>query len=430
MERDQHQPGRGRVAPEVWVVAGVAFAASLAMVLFVFPNQGLAATGGDPYSYGKIARGFLDHGFDKLTRRSAMLYPHLLAVIYWLGGGDFAVEGLQSAFHVATCVLVFSMGRRLYNVRTGLIAGLFTAVHPMLLRYVADLHTETMLVFACTLTVWCAVRFHDRPTVANGILLGAIGMLATLTKGVMLPFLVVYGLVCGVGAVRRGAAGLKPLVAVVAMFVTMAVVVAPWTYRNYKVTGGEFVLLTPGTADAFLRGYIFTRLEFATLQKPPYTDAENESNALFRRIAREAGTTWELDEVVDEQNNGRFMRQMIAEHPFDTMRKVAVGVFTFWYEMTSLKSSLIPATLALASWMLALVGLKRDYVEGRESWLLLLPILVLNLFVATLVPLGRYSAPILPCLAILAAFGADTLISRRALKGAAVAFDLRPQTIS
>jgi hypothetical protein len=35
---------------------------------------------------------------------------------------------------------------------------------------------------------------------------------------------------------------------------------------------------------------------FATLRKPPYTDAENESNAWFRHIARDAGTEWELDE--------------------------------------------------------------------------------------------------------------------------------------
>jgi hypothetical protein len=199
---------------------------------------------------------------------------------------------------------------------------------------------------------------------------------------------------------------------------TMAVIVTPWTYRNYQVSGGKFVLLTPGTADAFLRGYIFTRLEFATLRRPPYIDAENESNALFHRIAREAGTTWEADEVVDEANNQRVMKQMIREHPFDTVRKVLVGLFTFWYEMTSLTNSLVPAILALVGWSLATVGLKRARIEGRPSWLLWLPILVLNVFVATLVPLGRYSVPILPCLSLLAAFGVDTLLMRRAARRA------------
>jgi hypothetical protein len=33
-------------------------------------------------------------------------------------------------------------------------------------------------------------------------------------------------------------------------------------------------------------------------------------------------------------------------------------------------------------------------------------------FVAALIPLGRYSVPILPCLSILAAFGVDTLLNK------------------
>ena len=205
---------------------------------------------------------------------------------------------------------------------------------------------------------------------------------------------------------------MKQLAAGLAVVVTMAAIVAPWTYRNYRVSG-RFVLLTPGTADAFLRGYIFTRLEFATLRKPPYTDAENESNNWFRRIARDAGTTWELDEIVDEDNNKRVAKQMIVQHPLDTARKFFVGLFTFWYEMTSLRNSLIPAGLALASWLLALVGFKRARTEGQPAWLVLLPIVVVNVFVAALIPLGRYSVPILPCLTILAAFGVDTLLGRR-----------------
>jgi hypothetical protein len=285
----------------------------------------------------------------------------------------------------------------------------------MLLRYVADLHMETWLTFWCTFTVWRAVRFNEQPTVKNAILLGVVGVVATLSKGVVLPILGMYGLVWLIRAMRRGGAGRKALPALFALGVTITVLIAPWTYRNYQVSG-RFVLLTPGTPDAFLRGYIFTRVEFATLQKPPFTDAEQESNALFRRIAAEAGTTWELDEVADDDNNGRVMKRKIVEHPLDTVRKVVVGMFTFWYEMTSFKNSLVPACLALVSWILAFIGLKRARSEGRPSWLLLLPIVVLNVFVAILVPLGRYSVPILPCLSILAAFGVDTLIERRQAK--------------
>jgi hypothetical protein len=73
----------------------------------------------------------------------------------------------------------------------------------------------------------------------------------------------------------------------------------------------------------------------------------------------------------------------------------------------------VPASLAVIGWILAFVGLRRAHREGRPSWLIWLPIVVMNVFVATLIPLGRYSVPILPCLMILAAFGVDTLLGRR-----------------
>lgn len=393
------------------IIAAVATAASLAMVFLIFRLQNLVANSGDPYHYGEIARGFVEHGFTTLTRRAASLYPELIAVVYRLGGSDLSVVLLQCFLHIGTCLLVFSLGKRLYNSRTGFLAGLFCALHPMLLRYVPDLYMETLLTFGCTLTVWLAVRFHDKPTVVNGILLGAAGMATVLTKGVILPFLGLFGAISGLAALRKRS--LKEVIAVVAMFVTMAILLAPWTYRNYQVTGGRFVLLTPGSSDSFLRGYVFTRLEFATLQKPPYTDAENEVNAWFRKIAQDAGTVWEADEVVDEVNNARVAKHLIVTQPLDTVRKVVVGLFTFWYEMTSLKTSLIPASLAIVGWALAFVGLKRARREGRPSWLIWLPIVVMNVFVAMLIPLGRYSVPILPCLMILAAFGVDTLVSRR-----------------
>lgn len=393
------------------IIAAVATAASLAMVFLIFRLQNLVANSGDPYHYGEIARGFVEHGFTTLTRRAASLYPELIAVVYRLGGSDLSVVLLQCFLHIGTCLLVFSLGKRLYNSRTGFLAGLFCALHPMLLRYVPDLYMETLLTFGCTLTVWLAVRFHDKPTVVNGILLGAAGMATVLTKGVILPFLGLFGAISGLAALRKRS--LKEVIAVVAMFVTMAILLAPWTYRNYQVTGGRFVLLTPGSSDSFLRGYVFTRLEFATLQKPPYTDAENEVNAWFRKIAQDAGTVWEADEVVDEVNNARVAKHLIVTQPLDTVRKVVVGLFTFWYEMTSLKTSLIPASLAIVGWALAFVGLKRARREGRPSWLIWLPIVVMNVFVALLIPLGRYSVPILPCLMILAAFGVDTLVSQR-----------------
>jgi 4-amino-4-deoxy-L-arabinose transferase-like glycosyltransferase len=392
------------------IVALVAILAALASV-YAFRLQFLVETSGDPYSYGQIARGLVEHGFTTLTRRAASLYPEAIAVIYRLGGNNFSVVLLQCLLHVGTCLVVYALGQRLFNARTGLLAGLLCALHPMLLRYVPDLHMESMLTFLCTVTVWFAVNFYERPTVRNGTVLGAVGMCATLMKGVMLPVVVAFGVAIVLVWLWRGASK-SVMMAGLAMAGAMAVLLAPWTYRNYQVTGGRFVLLTPGASDSFLRGYVFTRWEFATLRQPPYTDAENECNDWFVKIANDAGVTWSEDEVTDEVNNARVVKHLIITQPIETVRKITMGMFTFWYEMTTRTNSMLVGLLALAGWVLAAVGQYRADREGQQAWLIWLPIVVMNVFVALLIPLGRYSVPVIPSLMILAAFGIDTLLMR------------------
>jgi hypothetical protein len=200
--------------------------------------------------------------------------------------------------------------------------------------------------------------------------------------------------------------------AVAAIFVTMGVVILPWTYRNYR-SSGHPVLVTTGVGDAFLRGYIFSETDFALLRRPPYTDAENESNALFKELCAREGTVWQRNDVESDRILTRASKAKLLAEPPAFVRKVAVQLFTFWYEMTNLVNSLVAGLCALLLWSLAFIGWRRARAEGYLSWPLLLPILTLNISLAILLALGRYSIPILPALAVLAGFGIDALLRRR-----------------
>lgn len=399
------------------IIGAAALLCALATVFLVWRSQGFVRILDDAYGYGAIAERFLTQGYavnGNLTRREASLYPLLMSVVFALTGSSHLVVKILHAFLFSgTCMLVFAIGNRLFNLRTGLLAGLFCAFNPMFLRYIADLHMETVLTFAVTLSIWCSVRFVQRPTVANGVLFGVVGMLTSLTKPVLFPYLFVFGLYWLWRQFQRHRhAPAQPLrwQPVAAMFACIGVILAAWSLSNTRAAGGRFVLIAPGFSDSFLRGYIFTRTEFITLRLPPYTYAENECNNWFRQIARDAGTVWERDEIVDEKNNMRVVKEMVRTQPVATLRKCVVGLFTFWYQMTSRTNSAVAGGLALLAWALAFVGWRRARREGRETWMLFLPIFTMNLFVAALISLGRYSIPILPCLLILAAFGVDSLL--------------------
>jgi hypothetical protein len=203
----------------------------------------------------------------------------------------------------------------------------------------------------------------------------------------------------------------RQVVAAAAVLAAMGVVILPWTYRNYRASG-HFVLVTTGVGDAFLRGFVFSKPEYALLRLPPYTYAENECNAEFAAICQQAGVVWTRDDIETEKILSRAAKEKLRADPAGFLRKFAVQVFTFWYQMTSLTNSLVAGLMAVVLWTLALVGWKRARGAGLASWPLFLPILCLNLSLAMLLALGRYSVPILPALVVMAAFGVDTLLPK------------------
>jgi 4-amino-4-deoxy-L-arabinose transferase-like glycosyltransferase len=412
-----------REAKQRVIVAVVALLTFLAVTLFIWRSQGLVANFPDPYSFlemgRSVARGNGFAGYGEVLGRRAPLYPAFVGAIYWVfGEKELFVQVAQGLLFIATCSLAYDMGRRIYNPRTGLIAGLACALHPSFLRYVADFHLETLATFTFTLAVWFSVRFWEKPTLPRGAAFGFGLGLASLTKAVFLLYPAVFAAVWlwtqRERFLDKRAEGpwLKPLLGVGLIFVAMGLTISPWTIRNYHTTGGKIVPIGTGLSDAFLRGYVFSRWEFATLSKPPYTDAENEVNAAFKALCAEKGIVWEKNDLETDRCLAEEAKKKLVAEPLEFVRKFAVGLFTFWYEMTSMKTSLVAGLSALGAWILAGLGMRRGHREGHPFWLLLAPVLYLNVLLAALLALGRYSVPVLPCLLVMAAFGADTVLER------------------
>jgi 4-amino-4-deoxy-L-arabinose transferase-like glycosyltransferase len=403
-----------------WLLFALATIVALAVVIVGWHSQGLVDNRPDPYWFAamgrSVARGEGFTAYGTLLHRRSPLYPLLIGVVYRaFGEHEILIQLIQVLCFAGTSVLAYDLGRRLYNRRTGLFAGALCALHPALLRYVADFHLETLFTFLLTSSVWFAVRFYERPSGKRAAWFGAFAALTALTKAVAVLYPPLF-FGCWWLSRRKSPDAVtftlrRSLGFALAMFGTMGLVISPWTARNYVVTG-HLVPISTGFSDAFLRGYVFSKTEYITLQRPPYTDGENEANAMFRQLCADEGAVWEQDDYQTDKILTRAAKARLLASPAAFVRKTVVGLFTFWYEMTSLKTSLAAAAMAVIAWLFAAVGLRRSWTERQPVWLLLLPSLYFNLFLAPLLALGRYSVPVVPCLMVLSAFGLDTLLQR------------------
>jgi len=176
-----------------WLLFGLASIAALAVVLVGFRAQGLVDNLPDPYWFSamgsSLARGEGLSAYGSLLHRRAPLYPFMIGAIYYVfGEHPFLVQLVQTVLFAGTSVLAFDLGRRIYNLRTGVIAGALCAVHPALLRYVADFHLETLFTFLLTASVLLGVRFYEKPSVGRAGAFGVMSALIALTKAVAVLF--------------------------------------------------------------------------------------------------------------------------------------------------------------------------------------------------------------------------------------------------
>lgn len=186
--------------------------------------------------------GFVRNAAD-LDPKRPPVYPLFLAGTYAVFGTEnfAAAKGMQALLGALACALLYGLAFVLAGPRTALWASAACAVYPPLIVYAGILQSETLftaflLLFALLLLL---VRDHSArwPIAAAGILLG----LLNLCKGTMLFFpLFLLGLSAVLKEERPRFGRYLALAAI------SFAVVAPWTWRNWKVYGRPVPVATGG----------------------------------------------------------------------------------------------------------------------------------------------------------------------------------------
>lgn len=194
------------------------------------------------------------------------LYPMFLAVAFQFSRNTFFLRTLQIALAGGALYFFLRLGFLLFGELATLIASLVFALYPPLIMYAADLGTESLFLFLLMATLFAACAAGKAPSTRRVFWLGVLVGLAALCRpnGLMLAPAVVLAMWLRSGdwrlAVRRG----------VVLGLAAAMMVLPWTYRNYRLFH-EFVLIsTNGGATLWAGAHL--RLEpGATLAEVGYS---------------------------------------------------------------------------------------------------------------------------------------------------------------
>lgn len=239
-------------------------------------------------------------------------YPVALAAFYFVfGPGWLAVTVFNLLVGALTAITVFDLTRRLFDVRTGLIASTLTTYYPYLMWHHIYLDETLLFVWLIAAVMWALFHFQAAPSWRRALLLGLVIGVAGMTRStafVFLPAALLYLL----WATRRP--GLLVLVALGSV-----ILVLPWSARNHSVTG-EFVLISTHGGWPLRAGN--NEIAFEYLRRGLSTDYIT----LDRRLQPPDG----LDQV---EKNAWFMdevRRFVVEHPVDALALIPLKAAIYW----------------------------------------------------------------------------------------------------
>ena len=276
-------------------------------VLYLFTVGRDEAGLGDWHFYNETAalladgKGFIDPfvydatGAEVPSAKHAPLYPIVLTPISLLGFDQWiAHRSLGLVLGPLTVILVWLLGKRVGGSTTGLVAAAIAALYPVFIAVDGALMSEVLYSPLFVGALLLAYRLHDRPSVWIAAALGAAIALATLTRteALLLIPLLALPVAWRAGSDWRGRGALAA-----AACAACALVIAPWTIRNWSAFDRPVPISTQGGAllagancDSTYHGEQLGHWDFSCISP---TREENE--AVQSEIWRDEGIEYAKD---------------------------------------------------------------------------------------------------------------------------------------
>lgn len=425
---------------------GLALAAGLGIILVIGPLTGLSGNfGGSSHDgYIELARslargdGFVfEPGGDPVIHRPPLV-PLLFVPVALMPERleRPALVVLQSLMAGAICGLLFDLARRAFNLRVARWSVLLLLLYPWLYWHVKN----PLGVLSQTLAVAMVVNLLAREWLAGSpdgpehrqawplraLVLGLAAGSALLTHATLVVSApLILGATLAAALWRR-----KPEVVYVGLLAGLVAVltVAPWTYRNWVLTG-RLIPVAGNGGLAYFWGNAHLRFPGDRTQGREY-----ERALVLAGVRRNAADVIHFSGLRDPKLDDILNRKMVEHikaHPDLFAKKVTLDAMEFYvpvcyYVLGPGRLSWDLGVLArwaislwhLAFWGLAVVGIWR--APTAESRLRLLA--VVGCIAALTMPYfpffvsvghSQYVMPTMPLVAVLAAAGWTSLLSKR-----------------
>lgn len=355
----------------------------------------------------------------------APLYPYFLAVSYRiLGHNYFLVRLLQFLIGSFCCVLIYMLGKKLFNQRAAAIAAILASLNGVAIYFEGELLIPVLLVFLDMLLLLVLFWASEKPSYRRWVLCGALLGLSALAR----PNILLVGVAFLLWIILhfRGKAEAKSRSLVYAGYFALGaiLVISPVTLRNF-LKGGDFVLIASQGGMNFYIGNN-PQSDGASAVLPgarttwwgSYQDAKNMAEETSNRSLKpsEVSRFWYVQGL-------KFM----AKEPVNFLKLVAKKFLLFWNgnELSNNRDFYFFARsaplLKLLIWRfliyfpfgliapLALVGIVLSHREKKDVLILELFLFVYMLSVILFFVTARYRVPVIPVLVLFSAYALDRL---------------------
>ena len=383
------------------LVAVLALATVLRLVLVVLWTPELS---GDALDYDRLARSLVDgRGYTNSrgepTSWRPPLYPAFVAAGYIVSGGSVrGVRLFQALLDVGTVALTYQLGKRLFGLSVGRIAGLLVAVNVGTIAASSRLLSESvftaLLMAAVVLSDGWRRAMNDnrkQAAIVLGIVCGAVVGAGTLCRGVLLLYPLCLVCMAALWVHISESASVRTILrASFALLLGFALILMPWTVRNYRVQGA-FIPVSTQLGVALYSAY-----------NPPDgwrfgLDAQDENTAVAGR----------LPEVEASAMLRRAAVESILSSPRKTLELEILKAVYFWvpvdWEILPFYGAFNLTYAFVGLWALGYMGLRVGRGNALATWPAWLPIIYAFGMALVIQGSPRYRLPVEPLLAVFAA---------------------------